>query len=248
MNNLKVLRNRYPVTIIYMKLRYCGESYSLFDRFLGEEQYVDGKTIPSHRLFAQFHAPQTREMKSTILSELKKEESNIRVVFATMALGMGVDAKFVTHVIHISPPSNLESYTQEIGRAGRMGQCSKATLYFCNSDLSEDKIRKGYINDSMKKFCSNVDVCQRKILLDYFGIKDSEFQDKCCCICDNTFIMKNATILGNKSLPYRSISNENLEILKCQLKKYACSVKNKFDLLTMSYVLTVLTRAVLLSY
>ena len=47
-----------------------------------------------------------------------KADSQVRVLFATSALGMGVD---VTKVIHISPPSNLESYMQEIGRAGRTG-------------------------------------------------------------------------------------------------------------------------------
>ena len=49
--------------------------------------------------FAQFHAPQTDHMKAEILEEIKKETSNIRVIFATSALGMGVDAPNVENII-----------------------------------------------------------------------------------------------------------------------------------------------------
>ena len=50
------------------------------------------------------------------------------MLFATSALGMGVDAPYVTNIIYITPPSSLEAYMQEIGRAGRTGLSSCATL------------------------------------------------------------------------------------------------------------------------
>ena len=53
-------------------------------------------------------------MKKSIISEIKEENSRIRVLFATSALGMGVNAPYVEHIIHISPPSNLESYMAPI--------------------------------------------------------------------------------------------------------------------------------------
>lgn len=43
------------------------------------------------------------------------------------------------HVVHITPPSNIESYMQETGRAGRTGVPSKATLYYNNSDIAKNK-------------------------------------------------------------------------------------------------------------
>ena len=49
------------------------------------------------------------------------------MLFATSALAMGVDA-YVTNIILITPPSSLEAYMQEIGRAGRTGLSSCATL------------------------------------------------------------------------------------------------------------------------
>ena len=60
-------------------------------------------------------------MKKAIIGEIRKTDSRIRVLFATSALGMEVDAPSVEHVIHITPPSNVGSYLQEVGRAGRTG-------------------------------------------------------------------------------------------------------------------------------
>jgi ATP-dependent DNA helicase RecQ len=113
---LQSQRENYQMTVIYMKLKYCGFAYRLFEEIIGEDQYVGKNAQPRCRLFAQFHSPQTDHMKAEILEEIKNETSNIRVIFATSALGMGVDAPGITRVIHIGPPSTLESYLQEIGR------------------------------------------------------------------------------------------------------------------------------------
>jgi superfamily II DNA or RNA helicase len=115
-----------------MKLKYYAHAYRLFERVLQDKQFLGETMEPAARLFAQFHAPQTNRMKKELIEEIKKENSGVRVVFATSALGMGVDAPFVTQVIHISPPSNLESYMQEIGRAGRTGLQSYATIFARN--------------------------------------------------------------------------------------------------------------------
>ena len=120
-------------------------------------------------------------MKKELIEEIKKEEdSRVRVVFATSALGMGVDAPFVTQVIHISPPSNLESYMQEIGRAGRTGLQSYATLYYNKSDIRNNK---KHIEESMKNYCRSEDICLRQQLLEYFGFSITK-QSKCCSVCD----------------------------------------------------------------
>ena len=116
--DLALKRENYPMTIIYLKLKYCGYGYGLFERVLEDKQYVGETTEPNARLFAQFPASQTRRMKKDIISEIKKENSRVRVIFATSALGMGVDAPHVVEIIHITPPS-FEAYMQEIGRAGR---------------------------------------------------------------------------------------------------------------------------------
>ena len=105
----------YPLTVIYIPLRWCGYAYKLFESLLGIGQYYpDGALeIPENRLFAQFHAAQTKQMKEQILRQLCSDTSTVRVIFATVAMGMGVDIPSIRNVIHIGPPCSVKAYFQE---------------------------------------------------------------------------------------------------------------------------------------
>ena len=117
--NLLQYKTDYPLTIVYVTLRLCGFVYKLFEHVLGSKQYfhTGSAPIPENRLFAQFHAPQTDRMKDVILKQLCSGRSVVHVVFATVAIGMGVDIPDICHVIHIGPPSTVKAYFQETGRA-----------------------------------------------------------------------------------------------------------------------------------
>jgi hypothetical protein len=121
---------KYPLTIIYIPLKWCGFGYKIFESLLGSNQYYPqgSSPIPENRLFAQFHSPQTNEMKDQILRQLCSSESTVRVVFATVALGMVLI--YVGSVMLFTSPHPTPSRHTSRKLAG-LGEMESRQLPFC---------------------------------------------------------------------------------------------------------------------
>ena len=137
-----------------------------------------------------FHAGLDTQLKIDIQNKFMTED-NV-VVCATIAFGMGIDKADVRYVAHISLPSSVEAFYQEIGRAGRDGLESDTLLIFGLQDLFQRKrfidmsdadnsfkIKEHKRLDALIAYCDSAS-CRRQTLLSYF-------KEACepCGKCDN---------------------------------------------------------------
>ena len=123
--------------------------------------------ILSERLIAMFHRSTAQLNKAHVLKEFPKNDSVLRIVFATV--GMGVDIPDVEQVVHWGAPRGLEQFVQESGRDGRDGRQSLYCIYYSGHDIA-----KGTSNDEMREFCKSTK-CVRELMNSYFILDD----DKC---------------------------------------------------------------------
>lgn len=122
------------------------------------------------------------------MKSLGHADGVVRVVIATIALGMGVDMRDVNTIIHYGAPRSIDDYFQECGRGGRSGeQCvstvvwksTEAPMYNKPADSSQSDIV------AVRKYLMNTTVCRRKWLLDYFDQKPTQARsDTCCDVCN----------------------------------------------------------------
>jgi superfamily II DNA helicase RecQ len=80
-----------------------------------------------------FHAGMETSTKIELQDEFMRSDDLI--ICATIAFGMGIDKANIRNVVHFNIPSSIESYSQEIGRAGRDGKTSNCMFYVCAEDL-----------------------------------------------------------------------------------------------------------------
>ena len=133
-----------------------------------------------------FHACTPQHNKDIILQSLLKSDGVVRVVFATIALGMGVNLQDVNTIVHYGAPRSIEDYFQESGRGGRSGKNARSVIYWKPSDC---KIRKEPSTPqhpeaiAVRQYLENMSSCRRQWLLKYFLPGLGYESSRCCDVC-----------------------------------------------------------------
>lgn len=183
MQELKEKRMNMERTLIFCRRPIdCAELWVAFRNYLG--QFITEPPgycvdIPNLRIVDCFTGCTDETVKDIILKQFSAP-SCLRIVIATIAFGLGVDCSDIRRVIHLGIPEDIETYVQQVGRAGRDGNPAYCTMFHGKG------VYKRYCNKQILNYCQSKDECLRDTLYSKFGSYTSNglfHTCKCCDVC-----------------------------------------------------------------
>ncbi|KAH7382385.1 P-loop containing nucleoside triphosphate hydrolase protein [Phaeosphaeria sp. MPI-PUGE-AT-0046c] len=122
----------YKSKLVAHLRRYPGSTIVYVTQQKGAETLADDLL---HRGFSArpYHAGMSTEVRTKTQDDFLASKNMI--VVATIAFGMGIDKPDIRNIVHFDIPDSIESYSQQIGRAGRDGKPSVCMFYLATKDF-----------------------------------------------------------------------------------------------------------------
>jgi len=181
---LELLKDINGPAIIYTTSRKKSEEVA---------EFLNLKGIHCNYYHAGLTAPERRRVQEEFI------QGRTEIIAATNAFGMGIDKADIRLIIHFNTPGSIESYYQEIGRAGRDGKEAFCYLLHDESDLA---IQNFFISNSHP----NKDLIQKvyKAVCDYSRIAVGSLSEK-ELIVDRDYISKYAGVEVSSGLLHSAL-------------------------------------------